>query len=98
MDFGESFCGFDRVCPDMSSRWRGNCGYRSVTSLSGSIEHILETRRVAASISGLISGLPEGWPKPLLALPVDLDEIGARAADFARASRGAATEHAYRSD
>jgi len=34
----------------------------------------------------------------LPALPVDLSEFAARAAEFARSSRSAATERAYRSD
>jgi hypothetical protein len=34
----------------------------------------------------------------LPALPIDLAALGARAADFARTSRSAATERAYRSD
>ena len=34
----------------------------------------------------------------LPALPVDLSDLAARAAEFARSSRSAATERAYRSD
>ena len=34
----------------------------------------------------------------LPAKPIDLAELGARAADFARTSRSAATERSYRSD
>src|SRR5215469_11298370 len=34
----------------------------------------------------------------LRALPVDLSDLAARAAEFARSSRSAATERAYRSD
>ena len=39
-----------------------------------------------------------GMAETLPAKPIDLAELGARAADFARTSRSAATERSYRSD